>query len=138
MKYTLRSWNKNLLQYLNVFHLTNFICQETSFYLLKIQKTNKMDQLIYTFKKKLYINWKQYSFRTSELVQSNLIFIIPVRIICIQIKCHQNCYHLLFFFFLFKNLIILHSIIINKKLKMLYFFLQELYINIGFSMYFLV
>ena len=24
--YTLRTWNRNLLQYLNIFHLTNFIC----------------------------------------------------------------------------------------------------------------
>ena len=26
MKYTLQTWNRNLLQYLNIFQLTNFIC----------------------------------------------------------------------------------------------------------------
>ena len=46
MKYTLRTWNRNLLQYLNVFHLTNFICEETSIKIVTLMSNVYFTQIV--------------------------------------------------------------------------------------------
>ena len=46
MKYTLQTWNRNLLQYLNVFHLTNFICEETSIKIVTLMSNVYFTQIV--------------------------------------------------------------------------------------------